>query len=178
MGMGGWLNNRSCVGEPRAERLGLSCPIHPSLAPVGLRFPSALQQADVFARECAASLNFKTVQRTGTKAGSLAAAPTASRTQAADPAAAGEAAAEPAAPNGADTVPGGTPEANGATQAAAHANAAQPAAAAAAGPASGAGGAATPAAQAVRNVTHREFVNLCHNWQKVGGQRRAHHFIH
>lgn len=116
-----------------------------------------MQQADVFARECATSLTFTTAQKTGAKAATLptAAAPSASGTGAA------EAAAKQEGAKAADAAAGAAPAADGTPEAAAHADAEPPAAAAGAG----------VAPQAVRNVTHREFVNLCHNWQKVGGQR-------
>ncbi|KAL4451471.1 hypothetical protein ABPG75_007133 [Micractinium tetrahymenae] len=131
------------------------------------------RQADVFARECATSLTFQTVQKTGAKPEALpaaspaAAAPTASGTQAAEPAAATEPAAKQEGAQDGEAAPAAAPAANDTPEAAVPAAAEAPAAAAAAAaePAPVAAAAAS-APLAVRNVTHREFLNLCHNWQK------------
>lgn len=127
-----------------------------------------LQSKDLFARECATSRCFKVPSKT-------AAAPAASK----QPAAAAEAGGKRAAAGEGEAAAGG--EAVAATsdaaakggEAAAEAKPATAAGAAAAGAAGAAAVAAGSGGSAVRNVDYREFLNLCHNWQKVRWGRRA-----
>lgn len=102
----------------------------------------------MFGRECATAQTFKAVQTTPSAA-TPAAVPAISAGNEAMAAAGGEGGDQEQA------------DAAGAEAAGAEAGAEAGAAAAAAQPTAAAGG------QRVRNVDHRQWLNLCHNWQKA-----------
>jgi hypothetical protein len=130
-----------------------------------------LQQPDVFARECATALTFCTNVNSKTPAKPGAAAPRPGETE--DEAEGTVAAVTAGAAAAAAAATNGTAAAGAAAAAAGVAGAdkpsSEPAGQVAAGAAAAPTASAASAARKLRNLDHREWLNLTSNWQRVRG---------